>query len=85
MIVYIPTMIAFSAGFHCFLKSNAVFEGRWSSVVKTLTMLLGEYDFADNFLYDVVDKNMDSNFSVQVGIFSKYTSHCLLRTFQSYK
>ena len=85
MIVYIPTVIAFSAGFHCFLKSNAVFEGRWSSVVKTLTMLLGEYDFADNFLYDVVDKNMDSNFSVQVGIFSTDRLCCLLGIFQFYK
>ena len=69
MIVYIPTVIAFSAGFHCFLKSNAVFEGPWSSVVKTLTMLLGEYDFADNFLFDEVKKNTDSNFSVQVAVF----------------
>ena len=85
MIVYIPTVIAFSAGFHCFLKSNAVFEGRWSSIIKTLTMLLGEYDFEDNFLYDAVNKNMDSNFSVQVGIFSTDTLRCLLRMFQFYK
>ena len=85
MIVYIPTVIAFSAGFHCFLKSNAVFEGRWSSIVKTLTMLLGEYDFEDNFLYDVVKKNMDSNFSVQVGIFSTDTSRFHLRMFLIYK
>ena len=85
MIVYIPTVIAFSAGFHCFLKSNAVFEGPWSSIVKTLTMLLGEYDFEDNFLYDVVKKNMDSNFSVQVGISSTDTSCFNLRMFLIYK
>merc|ERR1712194_311841 len=36
------------------------------SIIKTLTMLLGEYDFEDNFLYDAVKKNMDSNFSVQI-------------------
>ena len=79
MIVYIPTVIAFSAGFHCFLKSNAVFEGPWSSVVKTLTMLLGEYDFADNFLFDEVKKNTDSNFSVQVAIYFDRYFNWLIR------
>ena len=29
-------------------------------------MMLGEFDFADNFLFDKVKKDGDSNFSVQV-------------------
>ena len=66
MLVYIPTIFAFSLSFHCFLKRNDAFEGPISSVLKTLSMMLGEFDLKDNFLYDKVKENHDSNFSVQV-------------------
>lgn len=66
MVVYIPTVIAFSSGFHCFLRRNDVFKGKFSTILKTLAMLLGEMDFEDNFLFNQVEENKDSNFSVQV-------------------
>ena len=35
-------------------------------MIKILTMMVGEFDFEDNFLYDKVNENDDCNFSVQV-------------------
>ena len=52
--------------FHSFLRRNDIFQGSTASVIKVLTMLLGEFDFADNFLFDKVKDDGDSNFSVQV-------------------
>ena len=65
MTVYIPVIMAFATGFHCFLKNNSVFEGPVASFLKVLTMVLGEFDFEDNFLYDKVGKIQGSNISVQ--------------------
>ena len=65
LMVYIPSIMAFSTAFHCFLSHNPVFEGSVSSVFKVLTMVLGEYDFEDNFLFDKVMAN-DGYISVQV-------------------
>ena len=66
VMVYIPSIMAFSTAFHCFLSHNPVFEGSVSSVFKVLTMVLGEYDFEDNFLYDQVKVTNDGYISVQV-------------------
>ena len=66
IIAFIPTVIAFSAAFHCFLSQNDIFEGSVSSGLKTLTMMLGEFEFKDNFMYDEVKKVNGSNISVQV-------------------
>ena len=48
------------------MNRNEIFQGSTTSIMKTLTMMLGEFDFADNFLFDKVKKDGDSNFSVQV-------------------
>ena len=66
VMVYIPSIMAFSAAFHCFLSHNPVFEGSVSSIIKVLTMVLGEYDFEDNFLFDRVKATNDGYISVQV-------------------
>ena len=66
LVVYVPSVIAFSMAFHSFLRRNDIFQGSTASVIKVLTMLLGEFDFADNFLFDKVKDDGDSNFSVQV-------------------
>ena len=65
MIVYIPILMAFATGFHCFLKNHPTFEGPVASLLKVLTMVLGEFDFEDNFVYDKVTKIHGSNVSVQ--------------------
>ena len=66
VVVYLPSMIAFSMAFHCFLIFNGVFEGPVASLMKVLTMILGEFDFQDNFLYDEVVGNHGSHWSVQL-------------------
>ena len=53
--VFIPSLIAFASAFHCFLINNEIFEGPVASILKSFEMLLGEVDFADNFLYDNVE------------------------------
>ena len=66
LVVYISVMIAFASAFHCFLCFNDVFEGPATSLLKVLTMVLGEFDFEDNFVYVKVKENHGSNLSVQV-------------------
>ena len=68
VMAYIPSIMAFGTAFHCFLSHNSVFEGSVSSLLKVFTMVIGEYDFEDNFLYDKVTENGDSYISVQVTI-----------------
>ena len=66
MTVYIPILLAFASAFHCFLKNNGIFEGTVASVLKVLTMVLGEFNFEDHFVYDTVNQNKGSQFSVQI-------------------
>ena len=66
MTVYIPVLMAFATAFHCFLKNDEIFEGTVASILKILTMVLGEFDFTDHFVYDKVKENRGSNFSVQI-------------------
>ena len=66
MTVYIPVLMAFATAFHCFLKNDEIFEGTVASILKVLTMVLGEFDFTDHFVYDKVKENRGSNFSVQI-------------------
>ena len=68
VMAYVPSIMAFGTAFHCFLKHNSVFEGSVSSIFKVFTMVIGEYDFEDNFLYDKVTEDGDSYISVQVTI-----------------
>ena len=49
-----------------FLISNDTFKGPVSSLIKVFTMILGEFDFEDNFLHDKVAENNGSNWSVQI-------------------
>ena len=66
MVMYVPIMIAFAGGFHCFLIYSEVFEGPVASLIKVLTMIFGEFDYQGNFLYDNVEKNKGSKASVQI-------------------
>ena len=66
MVVYVPIMIAFAGAFHSFLIFDEVFEGPVASFLKVLTMILGEFDFEDKFLFDKVKGSNGSMWSVQV-------------------
>ena len=66
MLVYLPSLIAFALAFHCFLDNDPIFEGPTASIIKTVAMLLGEFNYEGRFLYDYVEDVNGSQFSVQV-------------------
>ena len=66
MIVYLPSLIAFALAFHCFLDNDVIFQGPTASILKTVAMLLGEFNYEGRFLYDYVESIDGSQFSVQV-------------------
>jgi hypothetical protein len=55
MTVFIPILVAFAAGFSCFLKHDAIFS--FDSLLKILTMALGEFGFEEHFAYEQVNLN----------------------------
>lgn len=66
MSVYLPSLGAFAIAFHCFLRNDPIFEGPFASILKTLAMVLGEFNVEGRFLYDPVEKVNGSQFSVQL-------------------
>ena len=66
MTVYIPILLAFASAFHCFLKNDWIFEGTVASVLKVLTMYLGEFNFEGHFVHDRVNQNNGSQISAQI-------------------
>ena len=66
MTVYIPILLAFASAFHCFLKNDWIFEGTMASVLKVLTMYLGEFNFEGHFVHDRVNQNNGSQISAQI-------------------
>jgi len=66
LIVYVPTLIAFSFGFSMLLHANPAFESWVSSGLKVMTMMLGELEFGDHFIYHEVKEIGGRNHSVQV-------------------
>ena len=66
MLVYLPSLIAFALAFHCFLDNDPIFQGPTASILKTVAMLLGEFNYEGRFLYDYVESIDGSQFSVQV-------------------
>ena len=66
MSVYLPSLIAFAISFHCFLRNDIIFEGPFASILKTLAMVLGEFNVEGRFLYDHVAGINGSQYSVQL-------------------
>jgi hypothetical protein len=66
LLVYLPSLIAFALAFHCFLDNDPIFQGPTASILKTVAMLLGEFNYEGRFLYDYVEEVNGSQFSVQV-------------------
>ena len=53
---YVPSLCAFSFGFHILLKPNPVFRSWVATIVKTLAMMTGEFDYDDTCAWDSVSK-----------------------------
>ena len=50
--VYMTTLIAFGMVLFVLLaKDEEVFDNPWTSFLKVLIMMIGEYDFADSFTF----------------------------------
>lgn len=56
IVTYVPSLCAFSFGFHILLKPNPVFRSWFATIVKTLSMMTGEFDYDDIFAWDAVSK-----------------------------
>ena len=66
LIIFVPTLIAFSFGFSMLLHANPAFESWVSAGLKVMTMMLGELEFGDHFIYHEVKEIGGRNYSVQV-------------------
>ena len=62
LFVFLPVMIAFGLAFHVLLRSNPEFENSIWAVLKVLTLMLGEFEYYENFSWDAssIDKGFVS-------------------------
>ena len=52
VLVYAPLLIAFAFGFYLLLPRNSSFNDPFTSVLKVLSMMIGELDYTDTFAVD---------------------------------
>ena len=65
-LLFVPSLIGFTCAFHFFLNGNLQFQTFRNAFLKTLIMMLGEYDYEDNFSLNSVDDFGGRNYSLQV-------------------
>lgn len=63
LVVFVPTLAAFSLAFYVLLPTNEAFNDPVTAVLKSIAMMVGELDFVDNF---TVDKSGDSEVTLQL-------------------
>ena len=68
LVIFIPSLVGFTAGFHLFMNGNDNFRDFGRAYLKVLVMMLGEYDYEDNFSYTKGLEVGGRNFSLQVSI-----------------
>ena len=66
MVTYIPCFLAFSFGFYIFLKPSDKFNSYTATIIKVLSMMVGELNYGDEFAYDAVDEVGGRNISTQI-------------------
>ena len=64
--VFLPSIVAFASGFHCFLLYDPIFDSFMASILKTIGMLLGEVDIGDNFIHANEETTKGANPSAQI-------------------
>ena len=57
LFVYSPVLLAFTFAFHLLLATNETFESAFTTILKVVAMMIGEYDYEDNFTWDAVSKS----------------------------
>ena len=66
LFVFLPSMAAFVFAFNMLYQADPVFHGIFSTLVKVLVMMQGEFDFDDNLSYQNVKNFGGRNVSIQV-------------------
>ena len=66
LVTYIPFIFAFVFGFYVLLNSNVKFRSYSATIIKVLSMMVGELNYDDHFSYDGVIENGGRNISTQV-------------------
>ena len=66
LLIFFPSMIAFTTAFHFFLHGNDQFHSFGDSFLKTIITMIGEYDYEDNFSFDATHQVGGRKFSIQV-------------------
>ena len=72
LIVFVPSMAAFVFAFNMLFQANPVFYGLYSTSVKIMVMMQGEFDFDDNISQEKVKEEGGRNHSIQVILTKTY-------------
>ena len=66
LVVFLPALLAFSFSFYVLLPWNESFNDPVTSILKTIAMMIGELEYADNFTVDKSQENDDSEGTLQI-------------------
>ena len=66
LVVFLPTLLAFSLSFFVLLPSNEAFADPMTAMLKSIAMMVGELDFVDNFTIDKSIQADDSEVTLQI-------------------
>ena len=66
LVIFIPSLIGFASAFHFFLHGNGQFQSFFDSFLKVIIMMIGEYEFENNFSFDATREKGGRNFSIQL-------------------
>jgi len=66
LLVFMTIILAFSFSFHLALRKHPVFDNAFTSFMKTINMMVGEYNFDYNFTFESVSLVGGSNGIVQI-------------------
>ena len=82
LIVFLPSMGAFIFAFNMLFQADPVFYGLYSTSVKILVMMQGEFEFDENFSSQKVKEEGGRNHSIQVMLkHSVSKNKCVLCTY----
>ena len=65
-LVFSTTLLAFAFSFYLLLPLHDAFGNPLGSLVKVLVMMVGEFDYESNFIWDAVDTTREGNGTAQV-------------------
>ena len=66
LLTFCPFFAAFTFGFYILLESNEGFESYTRTLVRSIAMMAGEFNFDDYFDFEAVEKSGSRNYSTQV-------------------